>query len=549
MIDYERGIELLRVDHFDLGQAFDWHFLDGSIRGWGAAPEGQGPLRVTIASDTEEFASGLANQYRPDLVGIFDDPHMGFDLPIDFDLHILIREGIQTLKISAFTQSGEPVAVELLPIAEAVMTMWRAAYARTLPRWYGRGFIIDNREEFAAGLPVISSVSDAGAIPALLFVKLAAFGDFLWWNEQEPGMVDCLRPLNRIGPRAAAAAAAGRLLIVLDMSNEGQSCGDLTGWINAFHAALATRGIPLSSCAFITQNRSFGDDYRRLWPDGMAILNHDYYVRRFAGLRGKLLNADMISSNIAQHLGKLGQARQRAFLCMNFTPRSHRVATLSHLFGSDLVDRGYVSFAGFDMIKMKVNQTGLPVGWQETEVLQRGLERLRERGPMTLDLPAEGTATVPEFLLGDQTFYDDSYFSLVTESEVAKSDLRRVTEKVMKPMAMFHPVLIVGNYRSLDILRDFGFRTFSSWIDESYDLIEDAEQRFNAVMREFERIMKMDTSTMARWYSDMSEVIVHNYLTANTLLDRWYRHVVEPSLFRTLADLACSGRRDQSGPA
>lgn len=527
---------MLHVDHFDLGQSFDWHFTEGAIRGWGLPPEGLGPLKVTVKVGDAVLAEGVTGVHRPDLDGVVDNAHVGFDIPIDFDLHILIREGIGQLRIEATTEAGVVVDTEMAPIALAVVTMWQVAHERKLPHCYGRGFVLDNRDEFAVGLPVIASGEPRAILP-MVFVKLGAFGDFIWWSEEQPGVPDCLRPLQRIGPRAAQEAAAGRLLIVLDMSNEGQAFEATRQWMDSFHAALASRGIPLRSCAFITQNRPYGDDYRNAYPDGMTILNYDYYIRRFAGLQGRVNNPETISSHVAQHLGDLGRVRERAYLCMNFTPRAHRIATLSYLFGIGAVDSGYVSFAGFDTVKLKVNQTELPAGWTDNETLRVGLDRLRERGRMALDLPPVGDVAVPEFVVGDRHFYDESYFSLVTESEVAEPALQRITEKVMKPMSMFHPVLIVGNCGSLPLLRDFGFRTFSPWIDESYDTIEDPERRFYAVMAEFERLLGMDPDKMAEWYAQMSDVLVHNFFTANTLLDRWYRHVAEPNLFRALSSI------------
>ncbi|UAK25000.1 hypothetical protein [Sphingomonas nostoxanthinifaciens] len=529
---------MLHLEHFDLGQAFDWHFQQGAIRGWGAAEDGSGPLRVSIGVGDEELAAGIAALHRPDLVGIFDDPALGFDIAIDFDLHILLREGIRELRIRAVAPSGQEAGVQLVPVAEAVIAMWRNARETSPLRCYGRGFVIDNRDEFAAGLPLMSDVENDSRLCGLIFVKLAAFGDFLWWKENEPGVLDCLRPLERIGPRAAAAAAAGKLLIVLDMSNEGQACAGVDYFLHPFHAALGQRGIPLDRCVLITQNRRFAEDYQARWPDGMRVLTHDYYIRRFAGLQNKASTAESLARRVAAHLGQRGRLRERAYLCMNFTPRTHRIATLSHIFGSGLDQRGFLSFAGFDTIKMKVSQSGLPEDWEQTELLATGLARLQERGRMTLDLPPEGDTSVPEFKLGDQVFYDESYFSLVTESEVAPRDLERITEKVIKPMAMFHPVVIVGNCNSLDLLRELGFRTFSPFVDESYDAIEDPQQRFRAAMVEFERLLAMNAGQMCNWYDAMSDILVHNFFTANTLLDRWYRHVAEPNLFRALADAA-----------
>ena len=56
-----------------------------------------------------------------------------------------------------------------------------------------------------------------------------------------------------------------------------------------------------------------------------------------------------------------------------------------------------------------------------------------------------------------------------------------ITEKTYRPIASGRPFIIVGPHHTLFFLRSLGFLTFSSIIDESYDEIIDAEQRFKAV--------------------------------------------------------------------
>ena len=77
--------------------------------------------------------------------------------------------------------------------------------------------------------------------------------------------------------------------------------------------------------------------------------------------------------------------------------------------------------------------------------------------------------------------YIDTYFSFVTETVCAESDLSFRTEKIAKPLAMGHPFIVAstpGFYRDLRLL---GFRTFGHVIDESFDNIENAQDRMDRV--------------------------------------------------------------------
>jgi hypothetical protein len=81
----------------------------------------------------------------------------------------------------------------------------------------------------------------------------------------------------------------------------------------------------------------------------------------------------------------------------------------------------------------------------------------------------------------DPIWYDSTYFSLVTETHVEKVDMF-VTEKTFKPMAFYHPFVIVAQPGHLQFLRNNGFETFGNLFDESYDDIKDWLPRLIAVI-------------------------------------------------------------------
>jgi hypothetical protein len=78
--------------------------------------------------------------------------------------------------------------------------------------------------------------------------------------------------------------------------------------------------------------------------------------------------------------------------------------------------------------------------------------------------------------------YLDTYFSVITETVCAESDISFRTEKIAKPLAMGHPFIVAstpGFYRDL---RCLGFRTFNHVIDESFDTIENSQDRMDRII-------------------------------------------------------------------
>ena len=76
--------------------------------------------------------------------------------------------------------------------------------------------------------------------------------------------------------------------------------------------------------------------------------------------------------------------------------------------------------------------------------------------------------------------YIDTYFSLVTET-VFDSPWSFRTEKIWKPIIMGHPWIAVANHGFYRSLRNLGFRSFDSLIDENFDYIGEGDKRISRI--------------------------------------------------------------------
>lgn len=77
--------------------------------------------------------------------------------------------------------------------------------------------------------------------------------------------------------------------------------------------------------------------------------------------------------------------------------------------------------------------------------------------------------------------YIDTYFSLVSET-VFDMPYSFRTEKIWKPIVMGHPWIAIANRGFYRDLHNLGFRTYSHVIDESFDLIDNGEDRMDRII-------------------------------------------------------------------
>ena len=90
--------------------------------------------------------------------------------------------------------------------------------------------------------------------------------------------------------------------------------------------------------------------------------------------------------------------------------------------------------------------------------------------------------------------YVDTYFSLVTET-VFNYPYSFRTEKIWKPIAMAHPWIAVANQGYYRDIQNLGFQTFGHLIDESFDDIENNQQRIERIAEVVEDLCQQDLQT------------------------------------------------------
>ncbi len=125
--------------------------------------------------------------------------------------------------------------------------------------------------------------------------------------------------------------------------------------------------------------------------------------------------------------------------------------------------------------------------------------------------------------------YKNSYIHIVTESAYWEK-VMFFTEKTFKPIAYFQPFIMVGNPGMLKKLRELGYKTFSPFIDESYDLEENHELRMKMIIEEIRKLNSKTVNEIHEFYWNLSEILEHNF---KTLFDKKWS-ITHTFIFETL---------------
>ena len=142
------------------------------------------------------------------------------------------------------------------------------------------------------------------------------------------------------------------------------------------------------------------------------------------------------------------------------------------------------------------------------------IKSLLEKLPLYVDLKSfkqnDGTP-ISGFSVWDDSFYNDTFFSYLYESYAYNTKTTYISEKFWKTVLNFHPTLLVTNPHTLRYLRDRGYKTFSPFIDESYDNEEDFDLRTKMLLSEVSRLCEMSKTELLDWYSKQSDILIHNF--------------------------------------
>lgn len=122
-----------------------------------------------------------------------------------------------------------------------------------------------------------------------------------------------------------------------------------------------------------------------------------------------------------------------------------------------------------------------------------------------LQIPFHDKQTANLCCFVPRAVYDMTWYTMLVETHQCRVFFSEKTAKPLLGRRIF--VAVHAFPGALKLLRDMGFRTFGSVIDESYDDILDYEQRLDAALEQCRELAKLDPRKV---YRDLAHDLEHN---------------------------------------
>jgi len=195
--------------------------------------------------------------------------------------------------------------------------------------------------------------------------------------------------------------------------------------------------------------------------------------------------------------------REKNFLCFNKVPRLHRIKLLDNMYRDSIVHMGHVSFEGDKQFLITTINSPMC----------SNIRKFKKDLPLRLNITPERPNPV-DILPDDFKYFKSSSFSIITETDFytnGRDDTVFISEKTYKAIAMKHPFIILGKPTILKELHNLGYKTFSPFIDENYDQIEDDDLRLEAVYKEIKRLLTYTTQWLD-FYKNVKPIVEYNHM-------------------------------------
>jgi hypothetical protein len=194
-----------------------------------------------------------------------------------------------------------------------------------------------------------------------------------------------------------------------------------------------------------------------------------------------------------------GVSKPKLFDALLGSPKPHRDFIYNAVQSSSLQDKFIITYGG----KWDDNHFYA----KDYFIWEPGVEVVGEQQPGTAGpVTYYGVHTGLSRVIPISVFNDTAY-SIVAETD-HDNTLSFYSEKTAKPMIARRLFIAFTGYKFLHNLRAQGFKTFDNVIDESYDLIENDEDRYAAA---FDQVTKLCHMDQLQVYEAIQPILDHNY--------------------------------------
>jgi hypothetical protein len=340
------------------------------------------------------------------------------------------------------------------------------------------------------------------------------FGEPTWFVMQKDIKIKVMRNIYYFDFEKILESVSGNNILCIDMSNEGPVYTE--AWNAVANKAVMDLGLNKNHILYITQNLNYleNNKSKNHFFGGIAFAH--YFIK--AALKN-LASMYPDEKSLGAYINEIFEARQRIsssngkhFICLNFTPRKHRLIFALFLNKANLLDKGFISFPGEKNSKFndEIEDSYFSTPFAKELNLRATLDDFIKKCPLVLDISQDGKDHVPAPVFDfPVTHMKNSLIHIVTESEMSDKCVR-ITEKILKPIIGLQPFILLGNALSLNLLRNLGFKTFPDLFNEEYDQISDPDERLRFVSKEITRLCEMKLEDLKEKVNKTNAITEYN---------------------------------------
>jgi len=317
---------------------------------------------------------------------------------------------------------------------------------------------------------------------------------------------------DTISPELFKLMQEGRVKIVINFAHDPINNMNHIKDIEQYFTSLGIAG----SNIYIIPGNDCSGEYNRFFPEGKTHITPT-----------KLLMCQQLASDILSfpRMTTLGYEsdivresdldktvlRPKKFLCFNRTLRAHRYALAYMAVKMNLLENSIFSFLNmYD--NTEVDSVLYDLESFEFEDANDFAKTVFDLVPYELDTQHLSADERRGFNSANnkQSWFTDTYIHITSETRFIEGETPFVSEKTWKPISNLQPFIMVGNPGTLKYIKELGFKTFSPFIDESYDEMADYKVRMRHIYSEIERLNNMSIKEIHDWYYSIKDVLLHN---------------------------------------
>jgi hypothetical protein len=204
--------------------------------------------------------------------------------------------------------------------------------------------------------------------------------------------------------------------------------------------------------------------------------------------------------------------RDKRFLMLNRRLRPHRVYSICFYEHLNIINEFLISYDITSMQLYDISPDNIKMHIEDDnymKIIIKQFYKLKKENPKkTIDY--DDLENVWGFNFENKEPYLSSYIHITSETNFFELG-GYFSEKTWKPIGHLQPFVFMGPAYGLEELKKLGFKTFSPFIDESYDLELDPERRFKMIIDEIYRLSQLPIEEMHNWYNSIfNDILLYN---------------------------------------